>query len=181
MNAIMTVLPPSVSDIAGFQSWVAEGKRLLADREKASWLLADWLNVGLERFVDQAGFDFLADELGIAPKALKSAAKVAAAFPPHMRDTALTFQHHEAVATLPADEALRVLKDAKAGHLDPRETRIAAIEHKAAIEQRLPMEDDDPAHRQLTTIQHAWNRATKSVRLEFLELATEANGGLIDA
>lgn len=176
MNAVTTI---NTTLPEGFADWMQTGRSLLEQRADLDWKLADWIATGSEQF--QCDFDFLADELGIAPKALKSAAKVATAFPPHMRDTALTFQHHEAVATLPADEALRVLKDAKAGHLDPRETRIAAIEHKAAIEQRLPMEDDDPAHRQLTTIQHAWNRATRSVRLEFLELATEANGGLIDA
>lgn len=176
MNALTTI---NTTLPEGFADWMQTGRNLLQQRAEIDWRLGDWIATGSEQF--QCDFDFLADELGIAPKALKSAAKVATAFPPHMRDTALTFQHHEAVVTLPADEALRVLKDAKARHLDERETRIAAIEHKAAIEQRLPMEDDDPAHRQLTTIQHAWNRATRSVRLEFLELATEANGGLIDA
>lgn len=181
MNALATIAaasPPAV-----FEHWIAEGVQLLRDRDQAEWKLTDWLASGREMFGNQAEFDFLGDQLGIAPNRLKDIERAARLFPPHLRDAMLTFDHHVEVAKqgLPISDALDVLKQAHTEGLDDHETRTRAKERKGLIEARLPMEDDDPAHRQLTTIQHAWNRAPRSVRLEFLDLANEADGGLIDA
>lgn len=176
MNALATIAttPP------GFTDWLSRGRELLTRRNEVEWELADWIASGRENFGNQAQFDFLADELGIAPKRLKSAAKVAALFPPSLRDSALTFQHHEAVSTLPTVEALDVLRRAKTEHLDDRETRVAAVVRKAAISPGL-LPDEDWEQVELVTLTRAWNRARASVREEFLEMAEAANGGDIDA
>lgn len=166
---------------ADFHSWLDTGKALLTERSQIEWKLADWIAEGREQFGHQAEFDFLADELGIAPKKLKAAAHVAKAFPPAMRDQTLTFGHYEAVATLPCVEALSVLKAAKAEHLDDRETRIAAVRRQTEISDRVTLPDDDWDHHALMAITRAWNRAMPSVRAEFMDLATEADGGVIDA
>ncbi|GGB14954.1 hypothetical protein GCM10011380_00450 [Sphingomonas metalli] len=179
MNALATIeahAPP-----AGFSDWLTTGKALLTERTRIEWQLADWIADGREQFGNQAEFDFLADELGIAPKALKTAAKVAAAFPPHMRDSALTFEHHEAVVGLPATDALAVLKQARDGHLDDRETRVEAVKRRTELGQGSVFADDDWEHHELMAIQRAWNRARTSVRAEFLELAAEVELGIIDA
>ncbi|MFS0771057.1 hypothetical protein [Sphingomonas sp. 1P08PE] len=178
MNALATI--EAAAPPAGFTDWLSTGKDLLTKRTAIEWQLADWIADGREQFGHQAEFDFLADELGIAPKALKSAAKVAAAFPPHMRDTSLTFEHHEAVAGLPTSDAMALLKAASAGHLDERETRVEAVKRRAEIGQGTLI-DDDWEHHQLMAIQRAWNRAQPNVRAEFLELAAEAELGVIDA
>lgn len=178
MNALSVIQAASP---IGFADWLASGRLLLQQRNELDWRLGDWLAEGRETFGNQAAFDFLADELGIAPKQLKSAVKVATAFPPHMRDTALTFQHHEAVATLPTVEALDVLKSAKTNHLDDRETRIEAVRRKVQIGQTTLLPDDDWDHHALMAITRAWNRAPEHVRGEFLELAAEAELGDIDA
>ena len=178
MNALSIIQAASP---VGFDDWLASGRLLLQQRNELDWRLGDWLAEGRETFGNQAAFDFLADELGIAPKQLKSAVKVATAFPPHMRDTALTFQHHEAVATLPTVEALDFLKSAKTNHLDDRETRIEAVRRKVEIGQTTLLPDDDWDHHALMAITRAWNRAPEHVRSEFLELTAEAELGDIDA
>lgn len=162
-----------------FDAWLAQGRDLLTRRNSIEWELADWLDTGRETFVDQAGFDFLADQLGIAPKKLKVAAGIAKAFPPALRDTTLTFDHYEAVASLPTPEALSVLKDAKARHLDDRETRQEVVKRKAVLSPGL-MSDDDWQLEFRMALQRAWNRADRETREYCLEAFNEAEGGPVD-
>lgn len=163
-----------------FDAWLGIGRSLLERRNCIEWELADWLDTGREQFVDQTGFEFLSEQLGIAPKKLKAAASIARSFPPALRDMTLTFGHYEAVASLPTPDALSVLKDAKARHLDDRETRIEAVKARPAV-QTNAFTDEDWQHAQLVDLQRAWNRADPTVRAEFMEIAAEANGGVIDA
>lgn len=178
MTALATI--PANDITPGFQAWLAQGRDLLTQRNEIDWKLADWLDEGREQFVDQAGFDFLADQLGIAPKKLKTAASIAKAFPPALRDTTLTFDHYEAVASLPTVDALLVLKDAKARHLDDRETRIEAVKRRAMTQQPALLRDD-PEYDELMAIVRAWNRAGRGVRQQFADLMTESHLSMIEA
>lgn len=178
MTALATI---PVADVTpAFQAWLDTGRDLLTQRNEIDWKLADWLDTGRETFVDQAGFDFLADQLGIAPKKLKTAASIARSFPPALRDTTLTFDHYEAVASLPTVDALSVLKDAKARHLDDRETRIEAVKRRAVIEQPKLLRDD-PEYDELMAIVRAWNRAGRDVRQQFADLMNESHLSMIEA
>lgn len=179
MNAIAVITP--ANDVAPtFADWLGQGKALLDRRNAVEWELADWLATGRETFGNQAAFDFLADELGIAPQRLKASVKTASVFPPHLRDRALTFDHHESVANLPVTDALDVLKTAREQHWDDKETRVAAVRRRAEIAPSLlPEEDWEQA--ELMALTRAWNRARSSVRSEFMDMAEEANGGVIDA
>lgn len=163
-----------------FASWLERGRSLLSARERADWNLADWLAEGREQFGNQAAFDFLGDELGIAPKRLKAAVKTVELFPPHLRDGTLTFHHHEAVSSLPSSEAMAILKIASEQHLDERETRVAAVQRRAEISPSL-LPDEDWAQAEMLALQRAWNRARPEVRVEFLDMANDAGGGVIDA
>jgi hypothetical protein len=160
--------------------WLNVGKSLLARRTETEWALADWLASGREQFGNQAAFDFLGDELGIAPKQLRSAANTAVLFPPSLRASGLTFEHHESVVGLPINDALAVLKKAQNDKLDDRETRVEAVRRKAEIAPSM-LPDEDWEQVELMTLTRAWNRARSSVRIEFLELAEEAKGEDIDA
>lgn len=163
-----------------FDAWLAQGRDLLTQRNALEWELADWLSTGREQFVDQAGFDFLADHLGIAPKRLKIAASIAKSFPPALRDQTLTFDHYEAVSNLPTLEALSVLQDARARHLDERETRVEAVKRKAlSSPEQLPR--DDPEYDELMGIVRAWNRADRNARQQFADLMSECHLGVIEA
>lgn len=175
MNAVAVIAQPVA--LAGFAEWVGVGKSLLHARTELDWQLADWIADGKRQFGHQLEFDLLADELGIAPKALKETAKVAALFPAHLRDQALTFQHHEAVASLPTDEALSLLKRAKVEHLDDRETRIAAVKRRAEIQPGfLPDVDWDDVH--YRDLVRRWNAAPSHVREMLIDQYDET--GLAD-
>jgi hypothetical protein len=169
----------ALPDDLAFEDWVSLGRDLANQRRNVDWMLGDWLAQGRERFADQIQFDFLADALGIAPKRLRTAAEVAQHFPPAARDETLSIEHHAHVAALPSTEALTILKKAKEQHLTPEETRIEAVKCRAIIEP--PLIRDDPEYDQLIAISRAWNRANASVREQFMDLANEANLGVIDA
>ncbi len=166
--AILTPIAPTFTD------WVATGKSLLQARTSLDWQLADWISDGKRQFGHQLEFDLLADELGITSKALKDTAKIAALFPAHLRDQALTFQHHEAVAILPTDEALSLLKRAKVEHLDDHETRSAAKRRRAEIQPGfLPDVDwEDVQYRDLV---RRWNAATPEVRQMLIDQYEETS------
>lgn len=163
---------------AGFADWVEHGRALAARRDALEWELIDWLASGKERFGQQLDFfDAIGDQLGIAPKVLRDHVKVATAFPPHMRDDALTFAHHEAVAILPPTEALAVLNRAKVEHLDNRETRQAAIRRRAEIVPDL-LSDTDWEDAEYRDLARRWNRARSSVRQMLIDQYEET--GLAD-
>lgn len=161
MNALAIVEPAATP--VGFPEWVATGRDLLQARTELDWQLADWIAAGKKQFGHQLEFDLLADELGIAPKTLKEAAQVATALPAHLRDSSLSFQHHKAVAGLPTDEALALLKRAKADHLDDRETRIEAVKRRAEISPGF-LPDVDWEDVQYRNLVRRWNAATPDVR-----------------
>ena len=162
----------------GFADWVDTGRALVSRRDQVEWELVDWLADGKARFGNQLDFfDTLGDKLGIAPKELRGHVKIADAFPPHKRDTSLTFAHHEAVAILPPEEAVQVLHRAKSEHLDDRETRQAAIRRRAEIAPALIPDTDwqDAEYRDLV---RRWNRSSREVRTMLIEQLEET--GLAD-
>ena len=178
MNAIVAIDIPTT---ATFDDWIEVGRELAQSRRHVDWLIGDWLATGRERFPNQVQFDFLADALGLAPKRLKAAAEVASHFPASQRDEALSVEHHANVQTLPADEALSILKQARAQHWTPEETRIAAVRRRVEIGQHTLIPDDDWEYRELMEIVRKWNRARPDARQSFMQLASEAALGVIDA
>ncbi|TZG25596.1 hypothetical protein [Sphingomonas montanisoli] len=180
MNALATIKPAAPA--VGFDAWLDEGRGLAAERVAVDWRLSAWLERGnAEGHLTQAGFDFLSDNLGIAPKRLKAVIAVVEAFPPHMRDETLSIDHHASALALPADERLSILKRAGAEHWTPEETRSEALKVQARLGQRQFFDRDDPEHDLLMAITRAWNRANPTVREEFIELARESDLGVIDA
>lgn len=173
---------PNTALTPEFEAWVSAGRDLALERRSVDWRLADWMVDGREKgFLNQAGFDFLADNLGIAPKRLKVITKAADSFPPPLRDAALSIEHHALVADLPRDEQMDLLKQAKAGHWNDEQLRKQVITHRVqtGLIDRIPQDEWD--EHLLTELQRTWNRASATVRQEFLEMAQEADGGLIDA
>lgn len=142
--------------ITTFDAWVTTGRDLLTQRTTIDWQLADWIAEGREQFGDQAGFDFLAGELGIAPKLLRNAAKTAEAFPPARRSTALPFEVHASLALLPPGDRLPTLAKAATEHWGERQAKAAVIEHRHAT---AVFEDEDSETRLAVEIIRAWNRA----------------------
>lgn len=153
--------------------WLAMGRSLATQRRTIDWLLGDWLAFGREHFPAEQ-IEMALGDITDDPRALRRVEKVAAAFPPHLRSDALTFDHHAKVADLPVQEALPLLKRAEAEKLTPAQLRIQAMLHKVESGLVLPREDD-PEDDALLACVRAWNRAPVSVRQDFAEMVADSD------
>jgi hypothetical protein len=169
----------SLPETATFDDWSGFGAKLLAGRRKLNWLIGDWLIAGMDRYGDQARDEAVRlaktdiDRFG-------PIVDVCRRFPEDKRHAALTFDHHAAVARLDDERAASMLDDAERLSIplpmlraQVRETRVASGDLN------LP-DDDDPEDREMRAVAQAWNRARKSARQAFLELAEESHLGVID-
>lgn len=141
---------------AGFDTWLATCRGLLVQREEINWAIGDHLAVGVEQFGNQLAFDLLGQELGVAPKRLKSAVRVSKAYPPSLRSSELSFAVYEEIARLDEGNRLPVLKRAaverwneKTAHNHVEQLRIA----KGEI-----LVDDDAVDKMATEFKRMWNR-----------------------
>lgn len=157
--------------------WRAFGDKLRSTRFTIDWMIGDWIAHGRAHFPDQAE-PVIADLFPDAREA-RRVEKVAKAFPAHLRNTALTFEHHAKVADMPVQEALPLLKAASDEKWTPAQTRIQAMLRKVETGQVLPREDD-PEDDALLACVRAWNRAPKSVREEFAEMVADSDFGIIE-
>jgi hypothetical protein len=161
--------------------WRAMGKALSTARRKVDWMIGDWIAHGRAHHPDQIEMA-LADDMGIAPAEARRIEAVTKAFPAHARHKALTFDHHAHVAALPLQEALPLLKAAHEEGVSAKEMRMMAMLRKVELRIVLPRDehDDDPDYTQAKAIAAYWNRASRAARETFLDLANEADLGVIE-
>ncbi len=182
MNALATI-QPDISlalDLASdtqFPTWLAVGRDLANRKRNIDWLIGDWIQFGRQHFPGQ--IELALGEVTEDPRRLKRIEKTIAAFPPHCRDSALSFDHHAHVAGMPVQEALPLLKQAREEHWPASTLRVAAMLRKVETGQILPREDDaeDDAFMALV---RTWNRAPRCVRADFAEMVAESHLGVID-
>jgi hypothetical protein len=172
MNAVTVI--EAAAPVSDIQTWINAGRALAAQRRDVDWKLADWMLDGQAKgFLDQTNFDFLSDNLGIAPKRLKDITKAATAFPAHLRDKALTIEHHAAAAALPKQEAMDLLHAAKDKHWTPEQTRHEAMKARPRDERQV---EESPLE---SFIRH-WNRLPRAARMEAAEMIAESHGDEIE-
>lgn len=184
MNAFVPIDKATSLNLPGdisFEDWLEVGRDLAAGRRRIDWLIGDWLSEGRQRFNGQAEFEFLSEALGVSERALTTVAKAVRAFPPHCRDAALTIEHHAHAAALPEPERLPFLTKARREHWTPEQARVEVIKLRVAVGDTNPLPREDPDYDAVIAIVRAWNRAQPHVRQSFMELATEAKFGVIDA
>lgn len=167
----------ALPETTDFPTWLAKGRELATHKRHIDWLIGDWITFGRAHFPEQ--LDLALADLSDDPRNLKRIEKTAATFPPHLRDAALTFEHHAHVADMPVQEALPLLKQAHEEDLTARQLRIRAMLRKVETGQVLPREDD-AADDMLLALCRAWNRATRDVRSEFAEMIAESDLGIVE-
>lgn len=182
MNALSIIdhnptLTLSLPEATTYDQWLGVGRQLASQERNLKWLIGDWIVFGRERFPEQiqAELPNLIDD----EKVLKRIEKTVRAFPPHLRDEALSFDHHAHVADMPVQEALPLLKSAHDERLSARQLRIKAMLRKVETGQILPREDDFEDDAMLAVVR-AWNRAPHSVRADFAEMVANSHLGLIE-
>lgn len=173
MNAV-TIIEAAKVPSAAFNEWLNRLRELFEDRRANHWKIADCLHEGKEAgHLTQAGFDFLSDDLGVAPRTLQDAVKAAVAFPQAIRDAKLSLEHHAALAGLPdAQTRMDFLGHARREHWTPEQTRYEAMMTKHR--------DHHPGESPLESFLRHWNRLPRPVRIEAAEMIAEANGDLIE-
>lgn len=119
-------------------------------------------------------YNFLSECVGLAPKRLKDALKAAATFPPDRREPTVSVDHHAAIVSPPADQALPLLQRATAERLSVTAMRQAVTQHPFATGERFDDEDTDCTLATMTI--RAWNRASPEAREMAFELFKIAAG-----
>lgn len=172
-----TALALSLPATMPLPDWRAFGDKLRSTRFTIDFLIGDWITHGRVHFPDQAE-PVIADLFPDSREA-RRVEKVAKVFPAHLRNDALTFEHHAKVADMPVQEALPLLKRASDENLTPAQLRIQAMLRKVETGQVLPSEDD-PEDDALLACVRAWNRAPRNVREEFAEMVADSHFGVIE-
>lgn len=189
MNALMTIealgkpaLALEIPKGQTFDEWEQVGRDLAEGQRVINWWIGDWWAAGSHRYgarAKVAAEGIFGREFG----SLANAASVCRSFESSRRREALTFTHHLEVAALPPKEADALLDKAEKDGLSTRNLRVEAMKRKVALGLFKPPErtDPDPAYDALMEGVRWWNRQNAETRLEFYDLATEAQGGVIRA
>ncbi len=159
-NAVQIAIPAEATP----QDWLGVVRSLFDQKQQADWMLADCLASGAERFGMQTCLDLIVENIAVEPKVLRSAARVAEAFPAHLRASDMPYDVHRLIAQLPEDRRLETLQRASVEHWGVNEVRRVVHDDR---KQQAMFEDNDP-ERFATLIFRAWNNAPSA---EVRELA----------
>jgi hypothetical protein len=97
-----------------FDAWVQIGLDIARRQTVMMWEIGDWWAYGEHRYGDRAEIVNAAEWEGPAYETCRGAAFVAVRFETVRRRTVLSFSHHKEVASLPPDDADRLLDRAEA-------------------------------------------------------------------
>ncbi|MFD9889706.1 LmbU family transcriptional regulator [Amycolatopsis sp. NPDC059027] len=106
-----------------FEEWTLAGKRLSGLMDASAWWLGDWLVFGKKYYSDS--YQRVIRTVGLRYQTLRNYAWVARRFEIARRRSALTFQHHAEVASLPFVEQERLLDCAEQEAWTTKQLRIA--------------------------------------------------------
>jgi hypothetical protein len=157
-EAIALALPADLP----FADWMTVGKDLFDQRRKCDWMMADWWKHGQANFRDEPQFMLMLEQTAADPKRLSAMAKVAEAFPPHMRAGSLSFEVHREIASVSADDRLAMIGRADKERWTERTAHAEVVSYRYQQGSLLP--EDDPENREAVEIIRAWNRASKGAR-----------------
>ncbi|WIA54328.1 hypothetical protein N6H05_14775 [Sphingobium sp. WTD-1] len=178
MNAV-AVIEAAVTPL---NAWVNEGRAIAGRITAATWELGDWANRGeQEGWCDQGKFELLGGELGLSPKRIREVHRASKAFPPHLRDSALTVEHHIQVADLPRDEQFELLGMAKDQHWNADDLRKQTITRKVETGRAAMLSQEEWDDLSRMQFLHVWNRASVAAREDIAELVSQSHMRCIDA
>lgn len=188
MNAIATIeLPAEAVALAlpeeiDFSAWIEVGRDLFTRHRQTEWMLADWLNVGSEKFRDEPQMTMLLDELGVDPKRALADAKVARLIPPIWRSNKVSFNVCRQLAKIDDEPVrLRMLKQAVDERWNETKAHHHVVGHK--VETGQLFEDEDATSRFATEFFRLWNRMPIEAReyaFPLLDISAASGFGPID-
>jgi hypothetical protein len=151
-----------------FDEWKLAGRRLSGIVDSSCWWLGDWLVYGKDRYSDRYQRGIAA--VGLQYQTLRNYAWVSRRFPLDRRRTALTFQHHSELASLPIEEQDKWLDWAEQGTWTTKQLRSAV---RLARQKAVPVQSaaEIEAVKQLTV---------PGSRVEWWRKAAEQSGTAFD-
>ncbi|WP_308013357.1 LmbU family transcriptional regulator [Streptomyces beigongshangae] len=129
-----------------FEEWERAGRQLSGLLNSSSWWLGDWLVYGKDHYADRYERGIRA--AGLQYQTLRNYAWVSRRFELHRRRSALSFQHHAELASMPVDDqetwldraermkwSTKQLRNAIRARrqLTPQETRTGAATRQLAV------------------------------------------------
>lgn len=178
MNAITAIEPLeravalAIPDDIEFPQWVNLGRDLFTRHRQTEWMIADWINVGADKFRDEAQMTIFLDEIGVDQKRALADAKVARLIPATWRSDKVSFDVCKQIAKIDDEPTRqRMLKQAVDERWNEKQAHHHIIEHK--YESGALFEDDDSTPRLATEIVRMWNRVPVEVR-EYVHPLIEA-------
>lgn len=130
----------SLPDDLPYEAWANIGDTLHRVHKSIQWAVADWLNFGETHYPDRYTQALEATHYE-ERESLHNIAYVGRQFPNgDMRHDALTFTHHQEVASLPPDVREELLTEAELSEprMTTRELRSKAIEHRQLLKDGRP-------------------------------------------
>ena len=182
MTDIATTTALSLPTNAPYSAWIDAGHALAHQKRNLDWVLGDWIGYGRQHYPEQIALDFpaLTEVVGDAAS-LKRIEKTVAKFPAHLRVASLSFEHHAHLVDMPIQDALPLLQLAATEKLTAKQVKVKATISRIASGQQTIWKDEDIDYTELMSIVRAWNCARPHIREEFLEMASTANKGIIEA
>ncbi|WP_409180697.1 LmbU family transcriptional regulator [Amycolatopsis sp. VS8301801F10] len=119
-----------------FEEWTLAGKRLSGLIDASAWWLGDWLVFGKRCYADR--YQRVIRTAGLRYQTLRNYAWVARRFEIDRRRSALTFQHHAEVASLPFETQERLLDCAERDAWTTKQLRTAIREERTPARVRAP-------------------------------------------
>ncbi|MDF0543352.1 hypothetical protein PX699_13420 [Sphingobium sp. H39-3-25] len=167
----MTDLAPTVAlalpETASIVELIETGRTLARYQRHIDFMAGDLVNH--VRVHHQGELDMFLEQIDMDKRYATSCASLSQRFPPQVRHPALSSDHHRAVAILPKDDQMAMLKSAGDGHWDIAKMREAVTQRRYETGQLFEEDDIDAAA--LTAIVRAWNGASETARREFMQLA----------
>jgi hypothetical protein len=179
-EAIALALPADLP----FADWKSLGGDLFQRQRHTSWMLADWWKHGQANFRDEPQFALLLEQTAADPKRLSAMAKVAEAFPPHMRAGSLSFEVHREIASVSADDRLAMIHRADTERWTERTAHREVVVYKHQQGSLWEVTDEEKAEAMAVELWRMWNRlptpAAREYAFELLRVAAENGFGVIN-
>lgn len=118
-----------------FEEWERAGRQLSGLLNSSSWWLGDWLIYGKDQYADRYERGIRA--VGLQYQTLRNYAWVSRRFELHRRRSALSFQHHAELASLPVDEQEAWLDRAERKKWNTKQLRNAIRAEREGTSQQM--------------------------------------------
>lgn len=119
----MTTVGLRIPTNLSYEDWERAGRKLSVIVDSSAWWLGDWLVYGKKHYTDR--YKQAIQTVGLRYQTLRNYAWVAGRFDLARRRSALTFQHHAEVASLPLDVQNELLDRAERGAWTTKQLRAS--------------------------------------------------------